>query len=173
MVVRMNGETPKTPHDEPTHVGEAALAPAQLAAQLRAAALALEDLAVPAGRGHNVRAAIEDVQGLLALTAFRAFGRRPRAKNGDGGSAKLLTHFRGNVGAVLQREELKILSGIDEWARRVRELRVEEGYDIEFLGNGGYVLHSPQPDAGKADAWRIANDIRNLEGASVQTKVEK
>jgi hypothetical protein len=48
-----------------------------------------------------------------------------------GARTRLRAHFLANIGRVMDSEELKIISGsISEWARRVRELRDEEGYGI-------------------------------------------
>ncbi|MDQ2752269.1 MAG: HNH endonuclease [Bacteroidota bacterium] len=48
------------------------------------------------------------------------------------GSKKLiLDFFLANIGAVLESREIQVASGgASEWARRVRELRNEEGYQI-------------------------------------------
>lgn len=57
-----------------------------------------------------------------------------------------------NIGRVLGSEELREVSGgISEWARRVRELRNEEGYQIlthndrSDLKPGEYLLEDPDP----------------------------
>jgi hypothetical protein len=55
------------------------------------------------------------------------------------------------VGQVVDKEELSGVSGIYEWARRLRELRDEEGWlissneDRPDLKPGQYVLESPSP----------------------------
>lgn len=44
---------------------------------------------------------------------------------------KIRDYFLKNVGKVLEGEKLRKVAGdISEWARRVRELRDEEGYQI-------------------------------------------
>ena len=48
----------------------------------------------------------------------------------EGAKAKLLKHFLANVGRVMDSDELREVSGQSEWARRVRELRDELGYQI-------------------------------------------
>jgi len=61
---------------------------------------------------------------------------------------KIIEYFRKNVGAEISGEELKYLAkDKKEWARRVRELRTEDGWPIvtknsgrEDLGVGVYVL---------------------------------
>jgi len=61
------------------------------------------------------------------------------------------------------------VSGIHEWARRIRELRVEQGWPIhshkndESLKPGQYILTDDEPNEALANAWRTANRIRNLE----------
>ena len=69
-----------------------------------------------------------------------------------GAKAKLRVHFLNNVGRVMDSKELREVSGDQsEWARRVRELRTEEGYmilthnDRSDLKPGQYLLESPKP----------------------------
>jgi len=69
-----------------------------------------------------------------------------------GARDKLRTYFLNNVGKVLSAKELqKASGGISEWARRVRELRTEEGYqilthnDLSELKPGQYLLNNPKP----------------------------
>jgi 5-methylcytosine-specific restriction endonuclease McrA len=72
---------------------------------------------------------------------------------GAGGARALLrAHFLNNVGRVMDSDELREVSGgISEWARRVRELRTEDGYrilthnDLATLKPGQYVLNDPKP----------------------------
>jgi hypothetical protein len=47
------------------------------------------------------------------------------------GKDKLRAYFRQNVGEVLDSNVLKRVAGVSEWARRVRELRDLEGWQIE------------------------------------------
>ena len=65
---------------------------------------------------------------------------------------KLRRHFLSNIGRIMDQSELrKVAGGITEWARRVRELRNEEGYlilthnDLAGLKPGQYVLNDPKP----------------------------
>jgi HNH endonuclease len=69
-----------------------------------------------------------------------------------GARAKLRTHFLNNIGAIQEADDLRSIAGnISEWARRVRELRDEEGYQIlthndrSDLKPGQYVLLSAKP----------------------------
>jgi len=69
-----------------------------------------------------------------------------------GARAKLREHFLGNIGQIMDSDELReVAGGITEWARRVRELRTEEGYQIQThndrsdLRPGQYILLDPNP----------------------------
>lgn len=73
-------------------------------------------------------------------------------KVSKGARAKLRTYFLGNLGRVMDSDELRgVAGGISEWARRIRELRDEEGYPIQThndradLKPGQYVLTSAKP----------------------------
>lgn len=74
-------------------------------------------------------------------------------------------------GTTIDSEELQVVSGIAEFARRVRELRIEQGYQIASgaspdpetgidLKPDQYMLVSTVPDADAARRWHIANRIR-------------
>jgi hypothetical protein len=69
-----------------------------------------------------------------------------------GARDNLRAHFLTNIGKVMDSNELReIAGGITEWARRVRELRTEEGYQIlthndrDELKPGQYLLLDPAP----------------------------
>lgn len=69
-----------------------------------------------------------------------------------GARTKLRDHFLSNIGKVMDSDELReVAGGITEWARRVRELRTEEGYQIQThndssdLKPGQYLLENPSP----------------------------
>lgn len=74
-------------------------------------------------------------------------------KNPKGGArAQLRAHFLANIGRVMDSDELRaVAGGISEWARRVRELRTEEGFliltnnDRSDLKPGQYLLETPKP----------------------------
>ncbi len=63
-----------------------------------------------------------------------------------GARAKLREYFINHVGQVLNSDDLREVAGISEWARRVRELRNEEGMNIQThndrseLKPGQYIL---------------------------------
>ena len=69
-----------------------------------------------------------------------------------GARARLRAHFLSNIGRVMDSAELRPIAGnISEWARRVRELRTEEGFlilthnDRADLKPGQYLLESAKP----------------------------
>ena len=69
-----------------------------------------------------------------------------------GARGKLRAHFLTNIGRVMDSEELRgIADNQSEWARRVRELRTEEGYlilthnDRSELKPGQYLLETAKP----------------------------
>lgn len=82
-----------------------------------------------------------------------------------GSKAKLRQYFLANVGRVVRSEELmRVADNSSEWARRVRELRGEEGYEIlthndrADLKPGEYVLASAKPKP--AFAREISKETR-------------
>jgi protein-arginine kinase activator protein McsA len=135
------------------------------------AAITLSEVASEVERGCAGREEVADAVANARGAVVRAFGPKPRAKAGEGGKWKMLEHLQENLGEPIHREELAAVSDIDEWARRVRELRVQDGFDIEYLGNDLYVLRSVDPDEEKAEEWRIANEIRKSK-LSVTEKLE-
>jgi hypothetical protein len=79
----------------------------------------------------------------------------------------LRAHFLANIGRVMDSEELKIISGgISEWARRVRELRDEEGCGIlthndrSDLKPGQYLIEDAKPQP--AFERGISKEVRAL-----------
>lgn len=82
-----------------------------------------------------------------------------------GSKAKVRTFLLNNVGRVIEGEEIREASGsVSEWARRVRELRDEEGYDIQThrdradLRPGQYYVVSAQRRP--ASARNISKEVR-------------
>jgi hypothetical protein len=76
-----------------------------------------------------------------------------------GAKAKLRAHFLSNIGRIMDSEELRLVAdNQSEWARRVRELRTEEGYQIlthndrSELKPGQYLLETPKPQPAFARA---------------------
>ena len=80
-------------------------------------------------------------------------------KRSQGSRAKLRDYFLANLGRVMDAQELRVAAGnISEWARRVRELRIEEGFQIlthhdrAGLKPGEYLLENPKPQPAFARA---------------------
>lgn len=76
-----------------------------------------------------------------------------------------------HAGCVISGAELAVVSGISEYGRRVRELRVQDGYkvltghsnDPELgiaIGPSEYLVLEREPDHSAARRWHIANRIR-------------
>lgn len=93
--------------------------------------------------------------------------------NKGGARAKLRTHFLANIGRVMNSEELRtVADNQSEWARRVRELRTEEGYlilthnDRSDLKPGQYLLENPKPQP--AFARTISKETRAYNGFTCQ-----
>ena len=71
--------------------------------------------------------------------------------------AKLRSHLLNNIGRVMDSDELRLVAGASEWARRIRELRDEEGFQIlthndrSSLKPGEYLLETDilQPAFGR------------------------
>lgn len=77
---------------------------------------------------------------------------RERQSHGESARTKLRQYFLAHVGEVLDSYTLReVAGGITEWARRVRELRQQEGLDIRTdkddsrLKPGQYTLASDKP----------------------------
>lgn len=76
-----------------------------------------------------------------------------------GARGRLRAHFLANLGRVMDSDELRaVAENQSEWARRVRELRTEEGYlilthnDRSALKPGQYLLESAKPQSAFARA---------------------
>ena len=80
-------------------------------------------------------------------------------------SERILQYFQLFVGQELEGGELEVVSGISEYARRIREWRVEFGWPIEHKKNR-YVLLRDTPDEAKAALWQTVNAIRRADVAA-------
>lgn len=107
---------------------------------------------------------------------------------------RILHYFRKYPGVVISGDELLVVSGIQEYARRVRELKVEFGWsiasgltakqmaeedelpfssiDITAMGPSDYILFSSEQDRDAAHRWNLANEIRR-ENIAVRDKILK
>ncbi|MGK0270510.1 MAG: 5-methylcytosine-specific restriction endonuclease McrA [Cocleimonas sp.] len=65
--------------------------------------------------------------------------------------SRILDLFMSNISEVIDKTQIAEVAQIAEWARRIRELRDEHGYDIKShkddrkLKPGQYILHNPIP----------------------------
>lgn len=106
---------------------------------------------------------------------------------------RILYYFRKYPGIVIAGDELLVVSGIQEYARRVRELRVQFGWtvasgvtikemsedqdadipnELTAMRPSDYVLLNELQDRDAAHRWNVANTIRKERG-SVRDKILK
>ncbi|MCF6211594.1 MAG: HNH endonuclease [Gammaproteobacteria bacterium] len=108
---------------------------------------------------------------------------------------RILHYLTKYPNTVIKGEELMVVAGISEWARRIRELRVQLGwpiftgmsvkemsregelsasnYDLENMTPNDYILLGAKPDRDAAYRWNIANDIRKKKDIGVRDKILK
>lgn len=110
---------------------------------------------------------------------------------------RIIFYLRQHPHQVIHGDELMVVSGIGEWARRVRELRVQQGwaiasgntiremaeaenFEMKLAGRSlskikpnEYVLLDETCDREAAHRWFQANTIRKLKGVSIQEKLLK
>ena len=84
--------------------------------------------------------------------------------------ARIREYLLRRLGWVVTNYELAGVAGTLEWARRVRELSLEEGWDITAGPDGGlkpgeYRLEVSGVDFEKAERWRARNEVRRLIGS--------
>ncbi len=103
---------------------------------------------------------------------------------------RILHYFLSYPKTIISYKEIQVVSGISEWARRVRELCVEFGWsivsgstakemhaegefenldhmpDIEEMKAADYILFKITQDREAAHRWHVAKDIRNSHGGS-------
>jgi hypothetical protein len=120
------------------------------------------------------------------------------AGDGDSAVARIIAYLRRYPRRIIDGDELMVVSGIGEWARRVRELRVQRGWWIysgitfkqiaeetpeevkglrEILGLDAsqikpdqYVLMRTQQDRTAAHRWNVSNEVRKKK-ISVKDKI--
>jgi hypothetical protein len=127
----------------------------------------IEKLAREVKEGAGRREQIDEIVASLRRAQSEWFGSRKRAGRGDGAKSKILAYLMARSGEVVSGEELAEISGIREWPRRIRELRVEDGYEISELGGSTYRLEVDQPNFDRASGWQTANAIRRWPGSAV------
>lgn len=107
---------------------------------------------------------------------------------------RILHYFLKYSRVIIKGDELLVVSGIQEYARRVRELKIQFGWSIisgvtakemyaenefplkninpESMGPSDYILISKKQDRDAAFRWQLANDIRK-ENIGVREKLLK
>ena len=94
-----------------------------------------------------------------------------------GSRDKLRAHFLANIGRIMNVEELRsVAGGITEWARRVRELRNEEGFQIlthndrAALKQGQYLLldSKPAPSFQRGISKELRSQVLDRNGFTCQ-----
>jgi len=107
---------------------------------------------------------------------------------------RILYYFLKYPRVIIKGDELLVVSGIQEYARRVRELKIQFGWSIisgvtakemyaenefplkninpESMGPSDYILISKKQDRDAAFRWQLANDIRK-ENIGVREKLLK
>jgi hypothetical protein len=115
----------------------------------------------------------------------------------DSGRARILAYLRRYPNQIIDGDELMVVSGINDWPRRVRELRVEFGWWIysghtfndiaEAAADAGdkdelagveairicpdqYILMRAEEDRDAAYRWNVLNEIRGKK-VSVSEKI--
>lgn len=110
----------------------------------------------------------------------------------DSGIERILFYLQKYSLTIVSGDELMVVAGIGEWARRLRQLRVEFGWTIvsgktakemaaegDFplpgvnvigMGTDDYILLSLDQDREAAYRWKVANTIRR-KNLSVQDKI--
>jgi biotin operon repressor len=131
------------------------------------AARRIRDAAERLEGGENVRNELSRAAADIAGILRRLYGGRAMASPGQGARHRILTYLLEHVGEDVSGEQLAAVSGIHAWARRVRELRVEQGYDIVERGGSTYRLLSPDPDTERAQRWQLTNEIRRRPGSAL------
>lgn len=126
----------------------------------------------PPTRRDEIRTEVRRLAAML--TGLRTLAKKRLGALTDAAAARdrILSYLKLFVGEVIEGEELQVVGGIQEFARRIRELRVEFGYNVatgvsrEELRPDQYVLESVEPDTEAAEKWRTANRIRKQSGGS-------
>ena len=125
---------------------------------------------------------------------LRALGVSLFTDETDGAARdRILSYLRRYPQVVISGEELLVVAGIQEWARRLRELRTqfgwkilsglavaqmsesedeEDGPDFPTMKPSDYILVDVGQDLEAAHRWNRANSIRKQKGASVIEKIK-
>ncbi|MFB7290720.1 HNH endonuclease [Actinacidiphila glaucinigra] len=105
--------------------------------------------------------------GVRAAEMRKVLAQVNRAFGIPSGREGILLYLRKHVGESVPAGALEGVSCIAEWARRVRELRVEHGWPIESginrddMPHDHYRLTAHEPDIDLAERWQVAKTARN------------
>lgn len=147
--------------------------PEHTAAALHRAADRLRDLANRLD-GSDTPTDVETWLALRAITGRgyaavdETLGEIDRSFGVPGARTRILAHLRANLGRTIDKDDLRGVAGIHEWARRVRELREDEGWVIHTnttnptMSPGQYRLDRDEADAGLVDIWVEAKNAAKL-----------
>ncbi len=115
-------------------------------------------------------------------------------ESANSGAERIISYLLKYPKILVHGDELMVVAGISEYARRIRELRVQKGWkilsgstlkdllednqqeienlvdDISGLKPDTYILISSVQDRDAAHRWNLANDIRKSD-LSVQNKI--
>lgn len=113
----------------------------------------------------------------------------------NSGRSRILWYLRQFVGEVISSDELMVVSGIHDYPRRARELRVQEGWplitgvtiremredasqedqeelsDIPDMKPDDYLLLRDEQDIEAAHRWKTTNAIRGRKNLSVRDRI--
>lgn len=136
---------------------------------------------IPSGipsKKENIR---KEVKGLSeVMEDVRALAKIKLSELTDAKASRdrILAYLKMFVGSVVDGAELQVVGGIQEFARRVRELRVQFGYKISTGYSAGdlrpdqYRLEKAEPDEEEAKKWRIVHGIRKNKGGARERILE-
>jgi hypothetical protein len=126
---------------------------------------------------HAVNAARLDADEWLRLRAQigihtanfnRAASQVDRILGSTGARPRIIRYLQLRLNEIVSKDELSGVAGIYEWARRIRELRSDDGWAIQSavtrrdLKAGDYVLELDHPDAELAHTWAVARQMRKM-----------
>ncbi len=126
------------------------------------------------------------VPAFLALRDLGAMQMPSEEGKPEAARARILQYLRLYPGQVIAGHELMVISGIGDYPRRIRELRVQHGWpvisgvavkamreddeeehtadDLPAMAPDEYVLIEDKQDLAAASRWKLANNIRRSKG---------
>jgi hypothetical protein len=126
------------------------------------------------------------VPAFLAMRNLGAVQMPPEGGKPEAARARILRYLRLHTGQIISGHELMVVSGIGDYPRRIRELRVQEGWpiisgvavkqiseddaaqqasnDLPRMKPDEYVLIEHRQDGAAANRWKLANSIRKSTG---------